>query len=77
MKDRKTILITAPYFPPYGGGLERYVFEISELLSKEYNVVVLASGARFGEDTLEHVGNVKVHRLSFRVKISNTPVSLR
>lgn len=77
MKDRKTILVTAPYFPPYGGGLERYVFEISELLSKEFNVVVLASGERFGEDTLEHVGNVKVHRLSYRVKISNTPISFR
>lgn len=77
MKEKQTILITAPYFPPYGGGLERYVFEMSELLSKEFNVVVVASGERFGEDTLEHVGNVKVHRLSFRVKISNTPISLK
>ncbi len=77
MQNKKTILITAPYFPPYGGGLERYVYEISELLSEDYNVVVVASGERFGEDSLEHVGNVKVHRLSYRIKVSNTPISLK
>jgi glycosyltransferase involved in cell wall biosynthesis len=77
MENRKKILFTAPYFPPYGGGLERYVYEMTKLLSDDYDVVVVTSGERFGEDTLEHVGNVKVHRLAYRVKLSNTPISLK
>lgn len=78
MNNKKKILITAPYFPPAGGGLERYVFEISKRLSNDnYDVVVITSGSRFGEDTLEHYENIKVYRLAFWFRISNTPFSCR
>lgn len=77
MNNKKTILITAPYFPPYGGGLERYALEVSKMLSDDFNVVVVTSGERFGDDTLEHQGNVKIHRLSYNIKICNTPFSFK
>lgn len=77
MSDKKTILITAPYFPPYGGGLERYALEMSRMLSNEYKVVVVTSGERFGDDSLEHQGDVKIHRLSYNIKICNTPFSFK
>lgn len=77
MSDKKTILVTAPYFPPYGGGLERYALEMSRMFSKEYNVVVVTSGEWFGDDSLEHQGDIKIHRLSYNIKICNTPFSFK
>lgn len=77
MNNKKTILITAPYFPPYGGGLERYALEVSKMLSDDFNIVVVTSGERFGDDTLEHQGNVKIYRLSYNIKICNTPFSFK
>ncbi len=77
MNSKKTILVTAPYFPPYGGGLERYALEISKLLSEHYNVVVVTSGERLGEDALEHQGDIKIYRLSYGIKICNTPFSFK
>ena len=48
---KRTAIITAPYFPPDGGGLERYSFEASSRLSKKYDwrIVVITSGGYGGK----------------------------
>jgi glycosyltransferase involved in cell wall biosynthesis len=77
--ESKTILIVAPYFPPYGGGLERYAFEISRRLLREHGwrVIVITSGIKKGHDTQEEMEGMTVHRLTYSFKISNTPFSFR
>lgn len=79
MNPQKTIVIVAPYFPPYGGGLERYAYEMGERLYKDYRsrIVVITSGKRYGSDTKEEINGLTVYRLSYRWKFSNTPFSLR
>ena len=76
---KKTIVIVAPYFPPYGGGLERYAFEIVSRLHKEYGwrVIVITSGERYGNDLKEEINGLIIYRLAYRFKISNTPFSFR
>jgi len=70
-----TILMVAPYFPPQGGGLERYVYEISlRLRARGMRVVVVASKDP-GSDTVETIAGVKVYRLARTIKISNTPLA--
>ena len=73
----KTILMVAPYFPPAGGGLERYAFEIARRLQKDYawRVVVITSGERYGQDETNDSGPT-VYRLGYRFKFSNTPFAL-
>ncbi len=72
----KTILLVAPYFPPDGGGLERYAFEIAKRLAKGYNwrIVVMVSGKKYGEDTKEESNGLTIYRLGYSLKISNTPL---
>lgn len=76
-KTLKTLLVSAPYFPPYGGGLERYAYEISTRLSKKYNwkIIVVTSGPIDSVDTKEEVEGLIVYRLSTGFKVSNTPFS--
>ena len=73
----KTILMVAPYFPPAGGGLERYAFEIARRLQKDYawRVVVITSGERYGQDETNDSA-LTVYRLGYRFKFSNTPFAL-
>ncbi|HUC01830.1 MAG TPA: glycosyltransferase family 4 protein [Candidatus Paceibacterota bacterium] len=77
MKSQKTAIVFAPYFPPQGGGLERYARHISASLANEYHwrVVVVTSGDRGGADRIEEYDGLRVHRLAYRHKISNTPFS--
>jgi len=77
--SRPTIVISAPYFPPQVGGVERYTFEIAKQLQdrSSYRVVVITSGARFGGDVVEVYEGLTVYRLGYRFKLSNTPFSLR
>jgi len=68
--------MSMPYFPPQGGGLERYAYEIGTQLVKEgYRVVVVTSGERFGQDSKEEKDGMVVYRLAYRTKCSNTPFS--
>jgi glycosyltransferase involved in cell wall biosynthesis len=77
MKIQKTAIIFAPYFPPQGGGLERYAQNISQSLSNDYHwrIVVVTSGEKRGKDIKEEYGGLIVHRLSYQYKLSNTPFS--
>ena len=72
---QKTILVVAPYFPPDGGGLEKYAYEISCRLRKDHSwrVAVVTSGERCGKDAKEEKDGMTVYRLSYHWKFSNTP----
>ncbi|HEX3082862.1 MAG TPA: glycosyltransferase family 4 protein [Candidatus Saccharimonadia bacterium] len=74
----RTLLLVTPYFPPQGGGLERYAKHITDRLVDYYNwrVVVVCAGEHRGTDTTETIGSLTVHRLGFRFKLSNTPFDL-
>lgn len=76
---QKTILIVTPYFPPHSGGLERYAQEIAMRLhgAYEWRVIVVTTGTQHGQDYEEEIGGLKVYRLSYPWKLSNTPLSLR
>lgn len=77
MNKKKKLLLVCPYFPPHTGGLERYVEEITVRLesTEEWSVTVLTT-SEDGSDCVESRGDVKIHRLGFQTKISNTPLSL-
>ncbi len=74
--DQKTIVITTPYFLPYGGGLEKYAYEIAIRLLKEFGwrVVIITSGEQ-KTDIKEEMDGLIVYRLSYSFKFSNTPFS--
>ena len=76
---QKTVLFVTPYFLPYGGGLERYAFEIASRLQKDYQwrVVIVTSGNCRGRDQVEDYNGLTVYRLSYQFKVSNTPFSFR
>src|SRR5258708_5408001 len=75
--SEQTVAIVAPYFPPHGGGLERYAYEIMSLLKKDFNwrVVVITSGEQNGKDMKEELDGLTIYRLSYHHKLSNTPFS--
>lgn len=75
----KTILITAPHFPPHTGGLERYAKEIADHLSLDdkLQIVILTTGEQGQCDTIRTEGKLTVHRLGYDLKISNTPIAIR
>ncbi len=72
---QKTIAFFTPYFPPFGGGLERYAREIAIRLQRDHGwrVVIVASGARAGDDTKTIEDGMTIYRLGYSMKISNTP----
>lgn len=78
MNAKKTILITAPYFPPQGGGLERYAQEIATRLSHDYGwrVVIVSSNEKRESDRREIIGDITIYRLHPDIRISNTPIAL-
>src|SRR5258708_2627154 len=75
--SEQTVAIVAPYFPPHGGGLERYAYEIMSRLKKDFNwrVVVITSGEQNGKDMKEELDGLTIYRLSYHHKLSNTPFS--
>lgn len=76
MNGTKTILITAPYFPPEGGGLERYALQVARFLKRDYDwhVVVVCSNENNKDDTEEVLEDMKIYRLGRDARFSNTPL---
>ncbi len=68
------ILLLTPYFPPEGGGLERYALEMAGELSGEHQVRVLALTRR---NSSEDHFPFPVERVRAGLVLSNTPLSLR
>ncbi|HLL67799.1 MAG TPA: glycosyltransferase family 4 protein [Micromonosporaceae bacterium] len=72
-------LFVAPYFPPAGGGLERYVRNLATRLHRDagWQVVVAAAGAagRGGVERTEAADYI-LYRLPTSFRVSNTPVGV-
>ena len=70
-------LITTPYFKPHSGGLEEYCFQIAKGLqdARGWQVTVATSGRKPDAGTADYQG-VKVHRMPYRLTLSNTPIGL-
>ena len=81
MQDRSkpTLLVVAPYFPPDGGGLEKYAQEIAIHLQNEHNfrVVVITTCRKGGVESIKEEKGLTIYRLPYSFKISNTPFSFR
>lgn len=78
MKKIKLLIVT-PYFYPKIGGMEKHVFTICKGLMKNYNyeIVVITSNhesKRYKEEVLE---GMKIYRLPYQFKVSNTPISFK
>jgi len=67
------ILIVTPYFPPRGGGVEHYTYNISKnLLDMGHEITVITSANKSAEE--DH--GIMIIRIKSRVSISNTPIDL-
>lgn len=69
----KTAIITTPYFPPQGGGLERYALQAARLLERDYGwkITMISSGEN---DSIEKEGDIKIYKLRYNIRFSNTPL---
>jgi glycosyltransferase involved in cell wall biosynthesis len=73
---KRTVLLITPYFPPEGGGLERYAMHIAQRLQSEHSwrvVMVTASPEKSPHDSEYTESGIKVYHLSYRFRLSNTP----
>jgi glycosyltransferase involved in cell wall biosynthesis len=71
------ILIVAPYFYPNIGGMETYIYNLGVGLKEKYNseVVVVTSNQKEGKYSVENIQGMKVYRLPYLFKLSNTPIN--
>jgi glycosyltransferase involved in cell wall biosynthesis len=71
------IMVVAPYFYPKIGGMENYVYNISKGLRKKHKweIIVITSNHEKRERKEEIIDGIKIYRLPFWFKISNTPVN--
>ncbi len=74
----KRLLLAMPYFPPHFGGMEVYGYHVAQALQRLFGweVVVVTSGGRglvsAQSGTLD---GLRVYRLPYWIKVSNTPVN--
>jgi glycosyltransferase involved in cell wall biosynthesis len=73
----KKVLLVAPYFYPKIGGMEKYALNVAQGLKETHGwkVVVVTSNHEetgYKEDT---VHGIKVYRLPYWFKLSNTPIN--
>jgi len=71
------IIIVTPYFPPHIGGAENSAYQIAKGLKEGYNweIVVITSNYEKRERKEEIIDGMKIYRLPFWFKISNTPIN--
>lgn len=76
--DGRTLLVTTPYFPPEGGGLEAYALSITRELAAGHGwrVVVVTSDRRGSRPSRTSQDGLTVHRLPAQARLSNTRFSL-
>lgn len=77
MNRRKKILFICPYYVPHTGGLEKYVYNVAQGLSKNYgwDVVVVTSDKDVHQTEVSFENGIKVYRLSVLFTLSNTPIN--
>jgi len=74
----RKVLLVVPYFPPHKGGMELFASNIAQQLSGQrgWDVAVLTT-TEAGRLEITHQGpRLKIIRLPFWRKVSNSPVSL-
>ena len=71
------IMVVTPYFYPHIGGVENYIYNIGEGLRKKYKweIIVITPSLEKRERKVEIIDGIKIYRLPFWFKISNTPVN--
>jgi glycosyltransferase involved in cell wall biosynthesis len=80
MSDQRIgrVLLVASYFPPHKGGVEFFASSIAEQLSVHFNwdVAVVTTGEeRYEQLERKHEG-LRIYRLPYRRKLSNSPLSV-
>ena len=70
--------MVTPYFPPGGGGLERYAVSIAKGLVEEHGwrVVFVTSGSRGSQASMTEGDGFRVYRLPAQLTVSRTPLNL-
>ena len=70
------ILLVTPYFYPKIGGVENYTYHLARQLERDhgYEVVIVTSSERGEKSSQTKIGGLKVYRLGYRFKFSNTPI---
>ncbi len=71
------LLIAIPYFPPYHGGTQMYAYNIATRLQQEFGweLCIATSGGRGFRVREEEYKGLKVYRVPYWFKLSNTPVN--
>lgn len=71
------VVVATPYYPPHAGGVEVYTSSIAAHLKKRgWDVCVITTGETPGKTTVSEQDGMRVYRLGYRFKLSNTPVGL-
>lgn len=72
------LLIVIPYFPPHIGGTELFAANIADELTHyhAWNVVVVTTSDKAHEEIEQRSDGLRIYRLPYKAKISNTPLSL-
>lgn len=75
---RQKVLLVVPYFPPHKGGMELFACNIAEHLSRRHGweVVVVTTGEGRKAEIEEISARLRVYRLPYWRKLSNSPISL-
>lgn len=69
---KRNILIIAPYFPPEGGGLENYAFQVAKKLKNTYTVFFIsATRNKKGTRVVDGITLTQIEPSFF---VSNTPI---
>lgn len=70
------LLIVTPYFYPKAGGLETYAYNLCKTLQKDYkiDIVVITANHQDKEYRVKALQGLKIYRLPWLFKISNTPL---
>jgi len=78
MKKIKLLVVT-PYFYPKIGGIEKHTYNLYNGLRKKlgYEIVIITSNHESKEYKEETFEGMKIYRLSYQFKVSNTPISLK
>lgn len=77
MKKKIKLLVVTPYFYPESGGVANHTYNLyKRIAKKDFDIIIITSC----EDKLikeERVEGMKVYRLPYQFKISNTPISFK
>ena len=76
-RQRRTVAVVTPYYPPQIGGVEQYAQRVARAVREEpdLDVIVVASNPGGPRTVGEIVDGIPVIRLGTWFKLSNTPIS--